>query len=127
MTLSIGDSGVENLKGMKELEWLDIASKLTSNGTKSLLENRCNLKYLILRSARGVGDSGMKYIACMTNLETLVLNHATITDNDLDYLRELVKLNLLDLSDTQITSAGLTSLQQRRRGTKIYLLKVRLT
>ena len=63
-------------------------------------------------SLRGteVTDAGLKDLARLTNLTTLVLEVTQVTDAGLKDLARLTNLTTLDLRGTQVTDAGLQDL-----------------
>ena len=70
-------------------------------GIKGLTE----LRSLVLNGAL-ISDAGLKQLAGLRRLEFLVLTHVPVTDAGLQYLKGLTQLRL-DLQGTSITDAGL--------------------
>ena len=62
-----------------------------------------------LRSS--AGDDEAIYLTRLTALEVLFLTESQITDAGLEHLKGMTKLGLLCLSDTQVTDAGLTNIE----------------
>ena len=66
-------------------------------------------------------DAGLKELAGLTQLQALLLSGKTqVTDAGLKELAGLTRLQTLDLTDTQVTGAGLKKLQQALPKCNIY-------
>jgi hypothetical protein len=80
------DRGLEHLKGLSQLRWLDLP------GTQ-------------------VTDSGLEHLKGLKQLQILSLNDTKVTDAGLQHLKGLPQLEWLDLDGTQVTDAGLEHLK----------------
>jgi Leucine-rich repeat (LRR) protein len=63
-------------------------------------------------SGMDLGDADLRRLALLTELETLSLNHASITDPGFECFRHLRKLRELRLRQTAITDDGLANVAQ---------------
>ena len=88
---SIGDEGLAHLKGLTELQHLN------------------------LRGASGVTDAGLVHLEGMTKLDSLILDFTTITDAGLEHLATLPSLRFLSLRNTRATGSGLVHLKGSRK------------
>ena len=94
---------------MRQLEWLSIyGSQITDEGLKSLA-SLPKLKTLIL-SRVSVTDVGLGNLKAMGSLKTLCLDGTKITDSGLVRIATLRNLRSLRVTDTGITDAGLQHL-----------------
>ncbi len=107
--INISDAGLVHLKGLTKLERLSLnGTNVTGDGLKHL-KGLTKLKSLNLYGTK-VSDAGLEHLKAFTELETLTLP-SNITDAGLVHLRGLPKLGSLDLSFTQITDTGLEHLK----------------
>lgn len=81
------DAGVENLKGLTNLEALNLMST-------------------------SVTDVGLEHLKGLTKLQVLILQNTQVTDAGLEHLKGLTNLQTLVLSGTQVTDAGVKGLQK---------------
>ncbi len=68
----------------------------------------------------GVTDLAFARIAELQNLESIIVDHSSITDAGLEHLSALKKLKRLDARNTKVTAAGVAKLQQALPNCKIY-------
>jgi internalin A len=130
----ITDRGLENIKGLINLKWLDIGqTRITDAGLVWLKEmsqlkelnvfyNKVSnygliylkplhqLKNLNLAYTK-VTDAGLINLQDLLALNSLTLSGLEITDSGLEHLKSLKNLKSLDLDDTQITDSGLAHLK----------------
>jgi hypothetical protein len=83
----VTDAGMEHLKGLTQLQWLDIG------GTK-------------------ITDAGLEHIKSLTQLQNLCLRGTEVTDAGLEHVQGLTQLYGLDLFLTKTTDVGVKKLQQ---------------
>ncbi len=105
----VTDTGLNELKGLKNLTLLQFAGNVKDAGLKEVKE----LKYLTvldLRSAN-VTDEGLKEISELKKLAILCLYNTKVTHAGLKELRGLKNLAVLSLDDTKVTDAGLKELK----------------
>jgi hypothetical protein len=70
-----------------------------------------SLESLGLGGRRLVTDSGLRHLAGLNNLRSLVLADTGISDDGVVFLKDLTNLEDLDLSGTKITDTGLAYLE----------------
>jgi len=66
-----------------------------------------------------IDDDGLRFVAELTELESLTLTYTDISDDGLVHLRGLTKLRQLNLQETLVTDNGITTLQQSLPDCKI--------
>lgn len=100
--LDLSNASIYNLTGIKHLTSLE---KLNLSGIKtsdfSELQYLKSLKELNLNNTTSYNKS---FLSSLTKLEKLYLSKANVYGSDLTYLKDLVKLTDLDLSDNYISS-----------------------
>jgi hypothetical protein len=74
-----------------------------------------------------VTDNGLQHLKRMTRLQSLTLNSTNITDAGLAHVAHLTILQELALSDTKITDAGLRTLKGMRKMRRLDLSGTRVT
>jgi internalin A len=107
----ITDAGLKELAGLKNLQWLNLwGTQITDAGLKELAGLK-NLQWLNLTRAQ-ITDAGLKELAGLKNLQWLNLWGTQITDAGLKELAGLKNLQWLDLRYAQVTDAGVQKLQK---------------
>ena len=101
----VGDSGLESLKGLKNLSSLDLRHELSARGLEHLAG--LPIEKLVLRGTR---DNVLK-LDSLPYLRYLDLTGSYITDASLKQSTGLGGLSYLSLADTWITDAGLECLK----------------
>ena len=85
-------------------------SRATDEGLKDLAGLK-RLRTLVLWNTK-VSDRGLKELAGLTELETLDLDETKVTDVGLQLLAEMPRLQRLDIRDTKSTVAGVADLRK---------------
>jgi hypothetical protein len=67
------------------------------------------------------GDTGLKHLRGLTQLQSLWLYHTKVTDEGLEHLEGLTKVQKLYLSHTQVTDVGLEHLKGMTQLRRLYL------
>lgn len=111
----VTDDGIQSLKDMKDLAYLDILGTRASDVGLGNLSGLRNLTYLAMGN-HGVkveiSDAGLANLASLQKLQALIIvNCAGITDAGLDHIKKMSNLKRLELSHTQVTDAGFASLK----------------
>jgi len=126
LSLRLTDSGLVDLRGLNNLQWLDLReTQITDAGLKELAALK-NLQWLDL-SRTQITDAGLKELAALKNLQWLNLSLTKITDAGLKELAALKNLQGLDLSRTQITDAGLKELAALKNLQRLDLWSTQVT
>jgi hypothetical protein len=111
---NITDAGLENLKGLTQLQGLSLdATKITDGGVGKLKE-LSRLEYLSLRETP-ITDAALETVKGFTRLRSLDLDATQITDAGLQRVKGLTKMERLSLANTRITDAGLEHLKGMTR------------
>jgi hypothetical protein len=115
---TLSASGLVNLKGMTQLQTLDLnGSKVTDAGLTHLIALP-RLDFLSLANT-AVSDSGLAHVSGLPRLQTLNLIGTHVTDAGLAPLYRLTKLQMLELHGTNVTDAGVDELQKSLPNCKI--------
>lgn len=104
-----GDSVLEHVANLKELEWLYLGSTRITGKGLAKLSALTELRTLSLRNS-GLSDNDFKQLPALANLESLGLDGTKITDAALDHLANFPAVRTLWLDHTRITSSGLARL-----------------
>ena len=107
---NISDAGLENLRGLAEVETVFLAfTKIKGDGLAHLaaLPRLANLDL----SKTAIADQALAHLRGLQTLQTLSLNDVPITDEGVRHLASLSRLRRLDLAGTQVTDDGLVHLQ----------------
>lgn len=106
-------TGLAHLKGLNDLERLDIGNTKINDGDLEPLTGLPNLKDLGLDGTQ-ITDAGLEYLKAVPNLETLDLAHTTIDDAGLKPLESLRHLSTLKLTGTKVTDKGIEAFKKAR-------------
>ena len=128
----ISDAGLEHIKALIRLRSLNLKDTAVTDAGLQHLESLANLQTLDL-SFDKVGDVGLEHLKQLTSLESLSLGHRSfsgggagfglrqtsatsrqsrslsrtqVTDAGLEQLKELTKLQSLNLEGTEVTGEG---------------------
>ena len=116
----LGDAVLDQVAGLKDLDWLYIgSSRITGKGLRKLA-GLTQLRTLSLRKS-GLSDADIVQLPAMPNLEALGLDGTKITDAALDHLANFPAVRTLWLDETNVTSAGLSKLSVLSDLTVLYL------
>lgn len=108
----ITDSGLANLRGLKNLRFLDLRNEsFTPDEPK---EPR-------------ITDAGLKHLMGLTKLESLNLQGQLITDKGLEHLSGMTELHTLSLSFSGISDAGLKHLEGLQKLQRLHIYSNRVT
>jgi hypothetical protein len=107
----VTDAGLEHLKGLTQLEWLDLMDTPVTDAGLEHLKGLTQLQELYLGGTK-VTDAGLDYLKGLTQLRTLYLGNTPVTDAGLEHLSGLTQLQFLCLENTQVTDEGAKRLQQ---------------
>jgi Leucine-rich repeat (LRR) protein len=105
--------GETNAKGTAYLQGLAKLKKLRLSGVEdAALEPVGKLKALeeLDLNYTRVGDEGVKHLAGMTNLRSLILIKTQVTDKGMNHLSTLTGLKRLSIGENKITDEGLQAL-----------------
>lgn len=114
----ITDQGLKELKGLAELENLYLDSTAVSDIGLKQLAPLAKLKHLSLSVCGGITDLGMREIGQLPSLELLAVARTPVSNEGLKELQNLIHVNV---SQTQVTDAGLAVLQDFRRLSQLRL------
>ena len=109
--MSFGDSDLERIKDLTELESLGFwDASITDDGFKNF-ERMTQLKLLMVENAPITG-AGLINLKRLTRLERLDLIGTNFNDAGLVYAKDMVELRQLWLARTKVTDAGLNNLRR---------------
>jgi hypothetical protein len=108
---TISDSGLLVLRRVKGLQQLSLGdTRVTDDGISQLVEAIPGLIYLNVQNCC-VGSRTMRSVRLLTDLMDLNLEGTGVTDSDLEFLRGLHNLEVLDLYDTRVSSRAIARLR----------------
>jgi len=105
---TVSDVGVRDLLHLKDSLYAIDPMAITDAGMETLAA------FSLLRSlslGSGVTDRGIKQLAALPKLETLLLTNSNVSDASVEVLGQIPKLTYLYLHRTRITEAGYKKLQ----------------
>jgi hypothetical protein len=117
--LQISDGGLENIKGLTQLQNLSLYNTDVTDGGLEHLKGLTQLQKLELVNTQ-VTDGGLEHLKVLTQLQYLLLVNTQITDAGLGHLRGLTKLQDLLLQETKVTDAGVAELEKALPNVKVY-------
>ncbi len=122
----VTDAGLANLEGMTNLQRLDLfGTKVTDAGLMNL-KGMTKLQVLDLIGTK-VTDTGLANLKGMTKLQTLNLIGTKVTDAGLANLKDMTKLRTLILSQTDVTGVGLGYLKGLHDLKTLVLIRTQVT
>jgi Leucine-rich repeat (LRR) protein len=110
---AITDAGVAHLRGMDQLQWLDLSFTATGDMAVARFAKSSQLRQLNLERTR-ITNGSLDVIKEFRRLEELDLSHTRIGDQALEKLPRLTRLKVLWLTGTLITDDGLAALSSLR-------------
>ncbi|MFM2093854.1 MAG: hypothetical protein RIS70_978 [Planctomycetota bacterium] len=125
-TLPITDRGLEPLRPLERLEWVDLGFTRITDAGFAALHNATKIKQLFLEKT-AITDASLQHIGSLRQLEELDLSGCPITDEGLASLSGLRKLKKLYLSGCPITDAGLKHLEGLKHIDSLELSATRVT
>jgi serine/threonine protein kinase len=102
----ISDDGMERLKGLTDLHWLDLNWTRVSDVGLEQVKQLTGLTHLYLADTR-VSDAGLAHVRGLTNLRGLILHDTQVSNTGLAHLTGLTRLEALHLTGTRVSDAGL--------------------
>jgi serine/threonine protein kinase/Leucine-rich repeat (LRR) protein len=118
-------TGMFHLAGLKNLKSLDLDSPIGDHGLDQL-KGLTNLEELTLVGAN-ITDAGLARLAGMKKLKTLQLGNNDITDEGAQFIAALPRLQNLDLQSTGISDRGLDQILLLPELTQLSLARTRIT
>ena len=106
----VTDATLEQLKGLSQLQSLNLANANVTDAGLDRLERATELQSLDLTFTK-VTDAGLVHLKGLTKLQSLNLHGIGVTDAGLIHLEGLTHLRLLSLYGTKVTDAGLEHLK----------------
>lgn len=105
----IGDAGLAHLRGLANLEDLDLSGTQITDAGLVAIEELVGLKEL--RLPDGISDAGLAHLRPLAELRELHLVGAQISDAGLLHVKHLTGLQGLYLETPQVTDGGLRHLE----------------
>lgn len=103
---AVTSAGLAHLKGLKELEVLNVCLTAVSDDGFEHLARLVRMKRMVVCSSKVTG-SGFKHLAGMTQLESINLHSSPASDAGLEAIGKLTGLRRLEIVHTNVTDAGL--------------------
>ena len=111
LRVNVTDKGLEQLKKLKDLNWLCLnQTKVTDAGMQNLAE-LTKLEWLMLEDTP-VTAKGLAKLSALPSVTTLYLSGTNINDEAISQIVKLPKLERLKVNQTLTTDRGLTRLAQ---------------
>ena len=107
--MNLTDASLAHLVKLPRLRSLALSGSFSDVGLDHL-RNLAPLQWLELEQTN-ITDSGLARLQGLASLETLVISSVTISDAGLVHLRRLVRLKHLSVSGPQVTREGIESLR----------------
>jgi hypothetical protein len=114
----IGDEAMQVFDEPKRIFILGAMPRFGDEGLRRLA-GLANVNTLVLTGAQ-VSDDGLAYLVGLTELRYLGLSHTQISDEGLKHLAGLTDLENLYLADTQVSDEGVARLRRALPGCMIY-------
>ena len=92
MDTEITDAGLENLRGLTQLQSLDLAGTKVTDAGLAHLKGLTKLQSLDLFRATNVTDAGLAHLKGLTELQSLNLVWTQVTNTGLEHLKGLAQL-----------------------------------
>lgn len=113
---NVTDTGMRYLKRLNKLQELHLSLLPITDAGLSQLKLLDKLDHLELLHSEGfsgptITSAGVRFLAQLTNLNTLNLTGAQLTDVDLECLRPLKELGTLQLVRTRVSAEGIQAFQ----------------
>jgi hypothetical protein len=122
----VTDAGLRNIAGMRQLEYVYLISPQITDAGLQYLEGMKNLQELVL-AGTGITDAGLARLGGLRALNCLGLADTGITGTELNRLELLAKLRILDLGRTQVRDAGLEKIEGLTQLESLYLDDTQVT
>jgi hypothetical protein len=107
---AVTDAGLMHLSRMQNLEELDLSgTQMVGWGLRHLCDKR-KLTYLHLNDIQTLDATQLGDLACIPSLEALELRGRHIDDQVMAHVERMPSLNWLDISETNVGTAGLQAL-----------------
>ena len=126
VTWNGGDEGLDQLRALDDLRWLDLSrTNVTDRGLAELAELK-RLRVLKLQQTR-VTDAGLAYLGDLTELQGLALHDTKVSPKGLEHLRPLTNLKILNLCWTRAGDLGLEAISGCSKLEELYLFDAKVT
>ena len=122
----ITDAGLEQLKGLSQLQHLDLNDTQVTDAGLEHLKDLKQLQSLDL-SYTQVTDAGLEHLKDLNQLQSLNLDGTQVTDSGLEHLKGFSQLQYLYLYSTEVTDAGLEHLEGLGKLHELYLGETKVT
>ena len=106
--------GLQHLKGLPQLQRLDLVGTTVSDAGLEHIEGLAQLQSLYLGDTK-VSDAGLQHLKGLTQLKLLGLNETRVSDAGLEHLKGLTQLQSLYLGHTKVSDPGLRHLKGLRQ------------
>jgi hypothetical protein len=120
------DAGLKHLKGLQQLQKLNLDSTQVTDAGLEHLKRLPKLRVLNLCRTL-VSDAGLEHLKGLTHLQDLNLRHTRVTDAGLEHLEGLTQLQQLNLWNTNVTDAGLECLKRVKQLHRLVLVDTKVT
>jgi hypothetical protein len=124
---SLGDEGFRLVGKCFHLKAASFIHTDLNDDRMKYLANLTRLASLTIAETPALTDAGIKYVASMPEMESLLLRDTGVGDDSLKLFGRLSELRALDLSSTRVTDAGLPALSGLKKLQWLVLMDVPVT
>ncbi|MBN1796936.1 MAG: peptidylprolyl isomerase [Spirochaetales bacterium] len=101
------DDSFANIKYLRNLLYLSLENANLKNKDLEHVKDLTGLKLLSLKEVYDINSDGIKHLKDLINLEYLDVSNTDLTNEGLQYFASMKKLKYLDLRDTHVSGIGL--------------------
>jgi hypothetical protein len=101
------------LSALPDLQFLAFMSLRLENRHLAHLKSLSRLREFAMPDVRNITAEGLTLVAEVEQLERLILRRTNLDDKGLIILAGMKNLKRLDVTETQVTAAGVTAFQEK--------------
>lgn len=108
----IGDEALSTVYFLKKLETLNLSGTRITDAGLERIWSLTNLRNLSLRFCSGITGHGMRHLRPMREMERLDISYTAVCDKGVAYVAELPNLVVFNAARTRISDAGAADLRK---------------